>query len=190
MIACSIVKAQHPYETWAKGTAGYALGLVLIYMYIEMIVQFSITDYLETTIDDSLQMTEDLFQSIGMGQQDFELVREQMMNVLQLLPVILVVVSMALAILTQWITYKIMNQWYKEQLYFPAFRKLQLPKIILWIYFLMLIISLFVASDYSTTASVIVLNVFQLGGILIALNGLSFVFFIVIRNVNQWHYLF
>lgn len=177
MIACSIVKAQHPYETWAKGTAGYALGLVLIYMYIEMIVQFSITDYLETTIDDSLQMTEDLFQSIGMGQQDFELVREQMMNVLQLLPVILVVVSMALAILTQWITYKIMNQWYKEQLYFPAFRKLQLPKIILWIYFLMLIISLFVASDYSTTASVIVLNVFQLGGILIALNGLSFVFF-------------
>ncbi|WP_058309172.1 YybS family protein [Gracilibacillus massiliensis] len=177
MIGWSITKQQHPYEIWAKGTAGFVLGLVFVYAYIEVVLQFSIMENFEKTIDESLKMTEGLFQSVGMGQQDFEIIREQMMNTLQLMPVILVVVSMALAILTQWLSFKVMNKWYKEKFYFPAFRKLQLPKIILWIYFFTLIISLFVADDYSTLASVVVWNIYHLAGILIALQGLSFIFF-------------
>ncbi|MGP4038992.1 YybS family protein [Gracilibacillus sp. D59] len=177
MMGWSIKEDQHPYETWSKGTAGFVLGLVLIYAYIEVVLQFSIMNSLENTMDESLQMTEDLFQAVGMGQQDFDLIREQMMNMLQLMPVILVVASMAFAILTQWICYKVMNKVEQGSYYFPPFHSFNLPKIILWIYFLMLLVSFFVEEDFSTLSSVIIWNVYHLAGILMALQGLAFVFF-------------
>ncbi len=177
MIGWSIKQEQHPYETWAKGTAGFVLGLTLIYAYIEVVLQFSIMDAFESAMDDSLQMTEDLFQAIGMGQQDFDLIREELMNMLQLMPVILVVVSMAFAIVTQWVCYKVINKVQQERYYFPLFRSFNLPKIFLWIYFFMLLISFLVMGDYSSLASVIIWNVYHLTGILMALQGLAFVFF-------------
>ncbi|UOQ83781.1 YybS family protein [Gracilibacillus salinarum] len=177
MIGWSINHGQHPYETWAKGTAGFVLGLVLIYAYIELILQVSIMSSFENTMDQSLQMTEELFQGLGAGEQNFDLIREQMTNMLQLLPVFLVAVSMALAIITQWISYKVINKVYKQPLSFPPFRLFRLPKIILWIYFLTLIVSLFVAGDYSTLPSVAVWNVYHLAGLIIALQGLSFIFY-------------
>ncbi|QGH36855.1 DUF2232 domain-containing protein [Gracilibacillus salitolerans] len=177
LIGWSIKQEQHPYETWAKGTAGFVLGLTLIYAYIEVVLQFSIMDAFESAMDDSLQMTEDLFQAIGMGQQDFDLIREELMNMLQLMPVILVVVSMAFAIVTQWVCYKVINKVQQESYYFPPFRSFNLPKIFLWIYFFMLLISFLVMGDYSSMASVIIWNVYHLTGILMALQGLAFVFF-------------
>ncbi|MGN8647634.1 YybS family protein [Gracilibacillus sp. HCP3S3_G5_1] len=177
MIGWSIKQEQHPYETWAKGTAGYVLGLVLIYAYIETVLQFSVMDAFEQAIEDSVQRTEQLFQAVGMGQQDFDLIHQEMMNMLQLMPVMLVVVSMVMAIFTQWICYKVINKMRQEKLYFPPFRSFHLPKIILWIYFIVLLASFFVAGDYTTMGGVIVSNVYQLAGILMALQGLSFIFF-------------
>lgn len=177
MIGWSIKQDQHPYETWAKGTAGFVLGLTLIYAYIEVVLQFSIMNAFENTVDESIQMTEDLFQAIGMGQQEFGVIRQEMMNMLQLLPVILVVVSMGFAILTQWICYKVINKVQQEHYQFPPFRSFNLPKVMLWIYFVMLLISFFAEADFSTMPSVIIWNVYHLAGILMALQGLSFLFF-------------
>ncbi|SFL74353.1 Uncharacterized conserved protein YybS, DUF2232 family [Gracilibacillus orientalis] len=177
MMGWSIKQGQHPYETWAKGTAGFVLGLALIYAYIEVVLQFSIMTAFENATDDSIQMTEGIFQAVGMGQQNLDLIREQMMNMLQLMPVMLVVVSMGFAIVTQWVCYKVMNKVQQERYYFPPFRSFNLPKIILWLYFIMLLISFFAAGDYSTRSSVIIWNVYHLTGILMAIQGLAFVFF-------------
>ncbi|MDX8045423.1 DUF2232 domain-containing protein [Gracilibacillus sp. S3-1-1] len=175
MIGWSIKQGQHPYETWAKGTTGFVLGLVLIYVYIEVVLQISIIDTFNQTMDESLQMTAELFKTVGL-EQNLDQVREEVANLLQLLPVILAVISMVMAIITQWISYKLINKVYKEKLYFPPFRNFQLPKVILWLYFIILVISFF-ALDPSTTAWMIITNIYQLAGILMALQGLSFLFF-------------
>src|SRR5699024_3765617 len=96
-----------------------------------------------------------------------------LMRFLQLTPVILVVISMTLSIISQWLSYKWMNKRNKVDLYFPPFRSFQLPKIMLWIYFIALLATFFVAADLSTTPSVVINNIFHLFGVLMALQGVS-----------------
>lgn len=178
MIGFSIRQKHHPYETWAKGTAGFTLSLALVYAYVEVVLNISIMDTFRNTMNDSLAMTEELFQSFGIEEQaDLDTLKDQMMLYFQLLPVIIVVFSMVLSIVTQWLSYKWLNKRQEANLYFPPFSSLKLPKIMLWIYFIALLATFFVAIDYSTPASVVIHNIFQLLGILMALQGLSFVFF-------------
>ncbi|MFC4402345.1 DUF2232 domain-containing protein [Gracilibacillus xinjiangensis] len=177
MIGFSMKKRQHPYETWSKGTMGFLLGLVGVYAYVEAVLGISIREVYTNTMDESLQMTEQIIQMLGVSQlsaEDLNLIREQMLAFLQLLPVVLVVVSMVIAIITQWLCYKWINHNKEEKYSFPPFRKFQLPKLVLWIYFLTLIFSLF--SGDSGFSQMILLNVSNLAGILLILQGLSFVF--------------
>lgn len=177
LIGFSMKKQQHPYETWSKGTMGYLLGLVGVYVFIEAALGISIKDSFTNAMDDSIQMTEQIIQMIGIPQlsaDDLNLIREQMLAFLQLLPVVMVAISMVLAIITQWLCYKWVNKTNEEKLSFPPFREFQLPKLILWIYFLTLIFSLFSAEN--GISQMILVNVSNLAGILLILQGLSFIF--------------
>ncbi|KAB8136839.1 DUF2232 domain-containing protein [Gracilibacillus oryzae] len=147
MLGFSMKKKQHPYETWSKGTLGFLLGLVGVYLFVEAVLGVSIRESYLNAMDDSIEMTEQMIQVIGMQQlsaENLNLLREQMAGFLQLLPVVLVVISMILAIITQWLCYKWMNRKLLEKYLFPPFRNFQLPKLILWIYFLTLIFSFFI----------------------------------------------
>ncbi len=180
MIGFSIQKKQHPYETWLKGTAGYLFGLVGAYAFIEIVLQYSIADSYKEMMNESLNRTRELFETVGMIQlsiEDFELIREQMLGVLQLIPFILVVISMVLALITQWLTYKWLNRTAEKKYVFPAFRNFQLPKLILWIYFITLMLSLMGGNNDATLFYDIIMNVSNLAGTLLILQGLSFIFY-------------
>jgi uncharacterized protein YybS (DUF2232 family) len=178
-IANSITKKHHPYETWSKGTLGYLLGFVAVYAYIELILGVSIKEMYIDAMDDSLKMTEELMGTVGVFQfslEEMNLIREQMMAFLQLIPIVLVAVAMCFAILTQWLTYKWLNRSAKEAYRFPPFRNFQLPKLILWIYFLTLLLSIMTVNTENATVNMAILNVSHLAGILLVLQGLSFIF--------------
>src|SRR5699024_1040102 len=133
IIGFSIKWKHHPYETWANGTVGYVLGIAIVYAYVELVLGISVMDSLTGTIDESIAMTESLFEAVGMQSQiDLAALENDLMLFLQLTPVILVVISMTLSIISQWLSYKWMNKKDEADLYFPVFRSFKLPKIMLW----------------------------------------------------------
>ncbi|WP_163538791.1 DUF2232 domain-containing protein [Gracilibacillus sp. YIM 98692] len=180
MIGFSLKKKQHAYETWAKGSAGYLIGFAFIYVFVETVLNFSIQDSFIQTMDESLAMTEELFLSVGIdyfSDDDLKILREQMMQMLQLLPVILVVISMVLSFFTQWLSYKWWNKFMDQSLYFPPFRQFQLPKIMLWIYLIILLLSFIGIGEKGDYISIAIFNISHLLGVLLMLQGLSFIFY-------------
>ncbi len=179
MLGLAIRNDYRAYETWAQGTVGAVVGIVAIYLFVEGVLGVSIRDAYERTVNESLTMTRDMFESFGLNQlgaEDFELLQDQMMGILNILPVIIVVFAMTIAFLSQWITYKILNKQREEKLTFPPFRTYNLPKIILWIYFFTIIISWINAEDTSSYLYLATINISHLAGVLLILQGLSFIF--------------
>ncbi|ENH95961.1 hypothetical protein J416_13324 [Gracilibacillus halophilus YIM-C55.5] len=181
MIGWALKHDQHPYEVWAKGTLGYVIGFVLIYVYLETFMDISISDMYTQTVEESMQMAREFMQAFGMNQfsdEDISAMRDQLLSVLSLMPVIFVSVSLFFAGMAQWFSYKLLNSRVQEKRYmFPPFRTFHLPKVILWIYFLTLMITLLSGLDESQTMMAdMVMNVSNLAGILLILQGFSFIF--------------
>lgn len=179
-IGYAIKKNRHPYEIWANGTVGLFLSMVASYVYLELLLPFSITEEITRTIDESLQMTREFMESVGVGSlspEEMLTLKEQMMSLLQLIPVAMVVISMVIAIVVQWLSYKWMNRELANSYRFPPFRDFKLPKIVLWIYFIILILGLIGLNDSTDYLATIMVNVSNLAGILLAIQGLSFIFF-------------
>lgn len=173
-------KNRHPYEIWANGTAGLFLSMVAIYAYLELLLPVSLTEMMTNTIEESLQMTQKLMEGLGVASlspEEMLTLKEQMLSLLQLIPVAMVVVSMIIALGVQWLSYKWLNREAGNSYHFPPFKDFQLPKIVLWIYFIVLILSLFGMSEANHLLSMILVNVSNLAGILLAIQGLSLIFF-------------
>ncbi|GAB2537174.1 YybS family protein [Gracilibacillus alcaliphilus] len=179
MIGWPLKKDRHPYEIWANGAAGFVLGFAFIYLFVEAVLNISIIDSFMASMDESLAMTERIFGAVGADTESLELVKEQVNALIQLLPVILAVVSMVYAFVTQWLTFKWLNRGNRiDNLYvFPAFRQLKFPKAMLWIYFILLVFTFFIGPEMTSIGQVAVWNLFHMTGFLVALQGLSFIYF-------------
>ncbi|GAA0291036.1 uncharacterized protein YybS (DUF2232 family) [Gracilibacillus halotolerans] len=179
-IGYPLKKERHPYEVWANGTVGLFLSMVATYVFLELLLPFSITEEITRTIDESLEMTRQFMDSVGVGSlspEEMLTLKEQMMALLQLIPVGMVVISMVIALVVQWLSYKWMNREAGNSYRFPPFKDFRLPKIVLWIYFIVLVLGLFGLNDPNHSMATILVNVSNLAGILLAIQGLSFIFF-------------
>src|SRR5699024_1674757 len=118
-------------------------------------------------------------QQLGFGDQveeELELVEEQLLLIKDLIPVGMVIISIILAFISQWISYKVMNRLENKQYSFPPFRKLQIPVAIIWIYFVALVFTFF-DLEANSTVYLVANNVLALAGIFMLIQGFSFMFF-------------
>jgi uncharacterized protein YybS (DUF2232 family) len=179
MIGSAIYRERSPYETWARGTLGFVAGILFFLLFAFIIMDVNVIDEFNAQIDQSLDMSKQLFLDFGMGEvsdEEFGLVEQQVMLFKQLVPVIVVLASIFLALINQWVSYKILNRIDRKQLRFPKFRNLRLPTAIIWIYLLAMIGTLF-QMDSSDTVFIALQNVIMLTEFLLILQGLSFIFF-------------
>ncbi|WP_047983467.1 YybS family protein [Ornithinibacillus californiensis] len=180
MIGSAIHKELTPYETWARGTLGYVAGILFALVFAFLAFNVNILNEFNQQMDQILEMSKQMTIDLGMGEvseEDLAIVEQQVNLYKQLYPVFIVFTALLLALLNQWIGYKIVNRMEKKQLRFPKFRNLKFPKSILWIYLFAIIFSLF-QNDPNGTVLIALQNVMMLTGLLMAIQGLSFVFFV------------
>ncbi|WP_026908450.1 YybS family protein [Paucisalibacillus globulus] len=179
MIGTAIYRERSAYETWARGTLGFVAGILFFFLFAFIMMDVNVIEEFNAQIDQSLDMSKQLILDFGMGEvseEEFGLVERQVMLFKQLVPVIVVLASIFLALINQWVSYKILNRIERKQLHFPKFRNLRLPTAIIWIYLLAMVGTLF-QMDSSDTVYIALQNVIMLTEFLLIFQGISFIFF-------------
>lgn len=177
-IGTGIRKEVSAYETWARGTLGFIIGLLFVFVFSQVFFSVNLVDELKVIITDSMEISKSIMEQFGTGgqtEQIEEMLLLQIDMLIELLPVGLALTAIVLAFLSQWISYKFINRLENKQLRFPPFRNLRFPTSILWIYFFALFISFFnlnPAGIYYTAVH----NLLALTGLLMAVQGFSLIF--------------
>ncbi|SFB30061.1 Uncharacterized conserved protein YybS, DUF2232 family [Lentibacillus halodurans] len=179
MIGSAIHRNLTAYETWARGTIGFVVGIVLVFVFSQYIFQMNLVNEINQMIQQSITMSQDVMEQFGLNElteEQMGMVTEQLGVLTDLLPVWIAIVALLLAFVSQWVSYKVINRTENKQLHFPPFRTLRLPVSLIWIYFFALIMSFF-NLDQSGMVFTAVHNVLMLTGILMTLQGFSFIFY-------------
>lgn len=180
MIGVAIHDKLTPHETWARGTLGYVFGLLFVFLFTQYFLNINYSHEFQVVIDESLETTMGLLQSVGLENQQLDeiqqLMEDNFSNVLKLIPVMLVVIAMVIGFVSQWMSYKVMNRTTGNVHQFPPFRSFKLPKSIIWLYVIALLIVWF-DTDSESAIAMGANNVYALIGLLMVLQGFSFMFF-------------
>lgn len=184
MIGSSIYKQLSPYETLARGTFGFIVGLVFIFVISQLVFDVNIVQEVDTMIDQSLNMSKDMMDQLGfanMAEDQLAIVEQQIEMFKNLIPVGIAIAAVVLALISQWAAYKVINRLENKNYRFPAFRNLTLPVSLIWIYFFVLILTLF-ELDQNGIVFLAVNNVLALTGFLMMIQGFSFIFYYAHRK--------
>ncbi|WP_181350743.1 YybS family protein [Thalassobacillus sp. CUG 92003] len=169
---------RNAYETWAAGSIGFIIGLVIVFASSQLLFNVSWTETVQTTIDQALRNAETMLNNFGGGasEEQLALLEEQVSSWPDLIPSMLAFVGIGLAFIGQWLSYKMINRLEQTKLSFPAFRDFRLPLSLLWYYFFALILDL-VITDTDSIWNLAAINLFTLTGSLILLQGFAFIFY-------------
>ncbi|MEC5425081.1 YybS family protein [Virgibacillus sp. C22-A2] len=179
MIGSAMHQNLSAYETWARGTFGFIVGLLFVFVFTQFMLQINLIEEFQKMIDQSLEMTTGIFERFGAAEQTdeaLEMMQTTMGGLTELIPVGLAMAAIMLAFISQWISYKVINRIESKQLYFPPFRTLQFPIAIVWVYFFALIFS-FIEFDANSIFNMGAQNILVLTGLLMTIQGFSFIFF-------------
>lgn len=173
------------YETWARGAIGFSLGLGFVYVITQFVFEINWTEEIREMIDNSLETSINLFTQFGyeLDEASINLLTEQMQSYLYLIPTGIVIFGVLLAFLTLWISYKIINRLENKSYHFPKFRDFKLPNSLIW-YYLAGIILVWIFTDPSETMYLVAINLYTLTGLLLVLQGISFMFFFT--HYKKW----
>lgn len=184
MIGVAMHRHLKVYEIWARGTIGFVIGLLLVFVFLEAVLQVNVMQQIEGMLNESFDMSKKMMEDFGafkVTEEDWKLIEDRLALMLNLIPVGITIVSFVFAFISQWLSYKVLNRLQQTNLKFPPLRTLRLPIMIVWIYFLAMIIIL-MDIDQNSLFYLIVHNVHSLAGMLMVLQGFSFMFFITHRQ--------
>ncbi|GAA0437144.1 YybS family protein [Lentibacillus halophilus] len=176
-IGSAIYRKHSAYETLASGTLGFVVGFVMLFLYSQLVLQVDLISEWNSVMDESISMSQDVIEEFGMAgeaEDQMQAVKDQLDMLLELIPVWIVLISLLMAFISQWVSYKVITKWQNHALQFPPFRMFRLPLSLIWVYFVALMLSFL---DLSGMTAQAVHNVMMLAGLLIALQGLSFIFY-------------
>lgn len=179
MIGKAIYDKRSAYETWARGTVGFIFGLVIVFIMIEFVFQINIFAEVDQVIAETINMMQSMSNQIGLNNEideQMKLLEDQIHLIKDLIPASMAIISILMAFVAQWLSYKIMNRLEQRKLYFPKFTSFNLPISVVWVYFLFLILSFFIQDD-GDSLYIVVMNIVLLLMMLLAIQGFSFIFF-------------
>ncbi|PAV28469.1 hypothetical protein CIL05_16160 [Virgibacillus profundi] len=179
MIGSAMFQKSSAYETWARGTLGFIAGLLFVFVFSQIMFDINWVDEFEQTVTESMEMSSSILEEIGVGEQTDELKEAwqgQIAVFKDLFPAGLVMIALVMAFISQWIGYKVVNRLEKKKYRFPPFRTLRFPTSIVWVYFFALVFSFF-DIDQSSIFYTGINNLLVLTGLLMTIQGFSFIFF-------------
>lgn len=184
MIGTATRRKLSAYETLGRGVLGYIAGLLFIYIFVVVFLGINLVHEIDVMMEESLEISQGIMKEFGfpeMTEKELEPITTRLSMVKDLIPVGIAMISIIMAFISQWLSYKFLNRVEKTQLYFPLFRNLRIPVAIIWVYFISLII-MFMDLDPNSSIYLVVNNVLSLVGLFIVLQGFSFLFFITYQK--------
>jgi len=180
MIGHSIYKKLSAYETWARGAFGFVIGMLFTIIYSQFILGVNLVNEIKQMLTEYVEMSLSMLPQMGITGEEFEQL-EQMMYlqieyIVNLMPVWLALSAAIAALVGQWVSYKAINRLDGKKLYFPPFRTLRFPSSLIWIYLIALLLS-FIEMEPTSSFSIVIQNVTMLIGLLLVIQGFSFIFF-------------
>lgn len=183
-IGDAIQRKKTSYETWINGIIGFVFGFLFVFLYTQFVLEINWADEIELMVDQAYQNFVTVFDQIeqfdstDQFKDQVEDFKGQMMILKDLIPAGIAIVSIIMAFMTQWISYRLIDLLDGKQLRFPPIRKLQFPTAIVWIYIIALLVILF---ENNTSSSIFIgaQNIITLTGFLMIIQGFSFLFFFV-----------
>ncbi len=179
MIGTAIYEKKSAYETWARGAVGFVVGLIGVFLIIQFLFNINIYDEIDTVFAEMMNIMQTTSDQLGMGDElneQLEPIAEQMDLLKDLIPASMAIISILMAFVAQWLSYKILNRIDRRSLYFPSFTSFNLPVSLIWLYFIALLLSFFV-TDTESGIYIVVMNVVTLSMLLLMIQGFSFIFF-------------
>lgn len=181
MIGTAIHSKSSAYETWARGTVGFVVGLLLSLLIMEVAFDINFAETFEKKINESIELSKGVMGQFGgeiteQAEAQFQFIEDQLAVMKDLLPIMLVILGLFLALVSEWIGFKVINRMEGKQLKFPPFRSLRFPVAIVWIYFFAIIATLF-QPEPGSIVYLVAQNVLILAGFFMIIQGFSFIFF-------------
>ncbi len=180
MIGEAIHKKITAYETLARGTFGYIVGMLFIFLFVQLVLQVNMVAEFQSLMDESLASSTRMMEQFA-SQEQADVVKETMEQVteglMNLLPFYFLFIAIIQALISQWLAYKLMNRIEKRQLRFPPFRSLRFPSSVLFIYLFVLLAAFMVADADSGTMSMAIQNLLVIAQLILTIQGFSFLFF-------------
>lgn len=187
VIGTALYHERNAYETWARGTIGFIVAILLIILMMQVVFDLNVYKQTEELVEESLQMSQSMLKTFNVDVEQMEelsLIEEQMRTFPDLLPAAIAIMSILLALSSLWLSFKVMNRLQQETLAFPPFRQFTLPKAIVWFYILALFPAIFM-TDTDSTFYIAALNMTMLMIVLFIIQGFSFIFFY--SDHKKWH---
>lgn len=181
LIGHGIYKKRSVYETWAYGILGFIGGLLFTIAFMQIFLSVNFISEVETIATEQVGSYVSIIESAGMADTNpdinlEEMLTEQIKFIMNLVPAFLALLAIILAFLVQWVSYKIINRVDKQKYRFPPFRMLRLPSSIIWLYLIVILVSLF-NLDPAGMFSVGIQNALFILEILLVVQGFSFLFY-------------
>ncbi|MEN1966553.1 YybS family protein [Lentibacillus sp. N15] len=178
MIGAAMYNNVSAYETWARGTVGFVIGMVFLFILTQFVFNVNIVEEINQMLNQSMDQAQGIMKQFGFADQAEEqlAMMEQQIDIMKnLLPAGIAIIGIIYAFISQWLSYKVINRVWSKDYRFPPFRNLTLPVSLVWIYFFALIFTFF-DLDSSGTLFLAVNNVLILVGTLMILQGYSLIF--------------
>src|SRR5699024_10980189 len=153
IIGTSLHHGRNPYETWARGTIGFIVSLLLVIGLMQFALNINVYDETAQLVEESLEMTKSMMTTFNLNAEQmkqFEQVEEQMRAFPDLLPASIAITSILLALGSIWFSFKVMNRVQRKAFAFPPFKEFSLPKGIIWFYIIALFATLFITDKEDT----------------------------------------
>ncbi|MCA1054901.1 YybS family protein [Rossellomorea aquimaris] len=135
-------------------------------------------------VEESLNESRDTYTSLfnGLGQETDQALKESMNDSIDLIqtltPAMFLGIAAATALLFIWVNFPLLKKLGVTVPAFKPFRKWVLPKSILWYYLIVLIVPIFAQPEEGTYLFNAVMNVLYVLQTLLAVQGLSFLYFL------------
>lgn len=181
-----IYHKRSPYEAWAGGAVSFTLGIVIVYVALEWLFQINWYGELQHMLETSVDQTKIMVEQFGgeVSEEQMNLLELQIQQVLYLFPTGIALFGIVFAFISQWIGYKVLKRLGGDSTdHFPPFKRFTLPSALLW-YYLIAMVGMWMFNEQGSMFHQAVANVYTLTGLLIALQGISFIFYWI--DYKKW----
>lgn len=173
------------YERLVISTVGFLFGFIAVLGIIQLFFEINLVEEMNQLLETSFETTYEIMGPLMNEEieQQMDTMKESLLGFKYLIPSLLVLVSLLHAFITQWVSQKMMNRLERKSFHFPPFREFKLPVSVIW-YYLAGLLLIWLNPEVSSLLNQIGLNLYYLLGMLLVLQGFSFIFYL--SHEKKW----
>ncbi|NQD66171.1 YybS family protein [Bacillus haikouensis] len=160
-------------------SSAFALLLNIVFGYVVSIAIFNM-NLVEDSLEQSKATYYSLFEQVGQepDQRLIDSLESSIQLIQTLMPTLFLGLAAGMAIVFIWVNFPILKRLGVNVPVFKPFREWMLPKSILWYYLIILVISMIAQPEQGTYLYTAIINVLYVLQTLMAIQGLSFLYFL------------